>query len=175
MHTTLSALLAKMASKPDAALVFDADGYSIRPGYHVSEIKLAHVRSVDCGRGEDDWHETLVQLLDGPLSATPGGDYMSAGKFVNIADAVLDSIGSRTEGELIFEFAPGNSGIRKFSVGSVEYRDDAWIVQLSPVGAACKPALRTLAAIAQSAVGAGGTENRPSKSSCCGAASKSAC
>lgn len=169
MRTTLPALLAEIASKPDAALVFYAEGRAIRPEYHVTEIKLAHIRSVDCGRGEAEWDETLVQLLDGPGTTPIGGTYMSAGKFSKIARAALGLLGELTNGELFFEYAPGNAAARKLTVRSVEHREGVWVVQLDAVGAACKPLHRWRATGPINAGSACGDNAAiyPTGSSCC--------
>lgn len=66
MTTTMSAFLSQIAASPQAPLVFNAEGTDIRPEYHVTEVKLAHIRALDCGRGAAEWDETVAQLLDGP-------------------------------------------------------------------------------------------------------------
>ena len=62
-HHTLINILRTAADK---ALFFEyraGDG-SVRvgAGYHVTEVRAAHVRAVDCGGREDAWAEVIVQL-----------------------------------------------------------------------------------------------------------------
>jgi hypothetical protein len=73
MTTPLPSFLAEISQAQEARLVLHAEGTAIRPEYHVTEIELAQVRSLDCGKGEAQWDETLVQLLDGPATAPDNG------------------------------------------------------------------------------------------------------
>jgi hypothetical protein len=132
-------------------LVFHVEGAQIRPEYHVTEIKLAHVQALDCGRGEAQWDETLVQLLDGPAITPANGAHMAAQKFAEIAGAGLKGLSASAQGELFFEFGPANTAARKFAVHSIEQTDDTWQVLLGGVRAVCKPALRWSAANSDSA------------------------
>ena len=52
--STLESLIDALATTPDAELVFVAEGQDVRPGYHVTEVKFAHVRGLDCGRQRDE-------------------------------------------------------------------------------------------------------------------------
>lgn len=178
MTTTLSSFLSSIASQPQAALVFKAEGADIRPEYHVTEVKLAHIRALDCGRGQAEWDETLVQLLDGPPATGAGGKHMSAGKFGGITKASLDSFGESARGELFFEFAPANAAARKFAVHRVEYENDVWTVHLGAVSATCKPASRQLSAKSATARGCCATAAKPPpkvSTSCVTAKNDTAC
>jgi hypothetical protein len=138
--------LAEISQAPEARLVFHAEGTAIRPEHHVTEIKLTQMRSLDCGKGEAQWDETLVQLLDGPATAPDNGVHMSARKFAETAGSGLNGLRAPAKAELFFEFGPANSAARKLAVHSIEQRGDTWEVQLGGVSAVCKPALPWLAA-----------------------------
>lgn len=143
MYTTLPSFLTAIGRDANAALVFNAGGPAIKPAYHVTEIKLANIRAVDCGRVESEWTETIVQLLDGPDgSVAPDAEWMSAGKFTGIAEASVDGLADPMDGELFFEFAPDHGVLQKLSVGSIEQTNEGWVVQLEPVTAVCKPMQR---------------------------------
>ena len=44
----------------DVALRFKTDAGEISGGYHVTEWKVASVRSIDCGGHTDAWDETIL-------------------------------------------------------------------------------------------------------------------
>lgn len=50
--------------RPGAALVFEFPHGRIRPGYHITELLSASIRSVDCGGDPSSWHEGVLQLLE---------------------------------------------------------------------------------------------------------------
>ena len=137
---TLKTLLEELQQQGDAALVFCAGDQSIRPRYHVTEIKCAEVQSIDCGRGAEQWTEVTVQLLDGPAAA--GGEYMTAAKFSGIATAAGKLSPVTEEHRLFFEFAPGNGPLRKYRATKLERDVGRAVVQLSAETAVCKPLAR---------------------------------
>ena len=76
----LLAVLADHAAQP---LLFTYDGATIRPGYHVTEVKTGRFTSLDCGANAEAWTETFIQLWD---VDEDGRSHMTAGKFVAIID-----------------------------------------------------------------------------------------
>ena len=155
MTTTASSFVSELAAAPEAPVVFDIEGRPIRPEYHVTEVKLAHVRAVDCGRGESEWDETLVQLLDGPATSV-SGSHLSASKISDIINTGRNALHTPDQAELYFEFSRAHAALRKLAVHSIEYQDDGWLVRLAAVSAVCKPALRHV------------TENPNADPGCCG-------
>ena len=83
----------RLETAADKALVFErrADGKSVRigAGYHVTEVRAANVRAVDCGAQEDAWAETVVQLW---VPEGAEGAFMSAQKFLDILERVTANV-----------------------------------------------------------------------------------
>lgn len=153
--STLNNFIDALSAAPETELIFTVEGEDIQPDYHVTEIKLAHVRGLDCGKQTDEWDESLVQLLDGPAEPSPNAEFMSVATFLKIAGAGDSAIKAFDGSELYFEFSSGNRALSKLSVHNVSVTDGRTIVELGPVSAICKPAFR------------GQTEN-VNQSGCCG-------
>lgn len=150
---------------PALPLVFAFGGERINPGYHVTEVKHAAVRSLDCGRGSDQWDELVVQLLDG--SPASDEEHMSGGKFLGIVNAALSSLTIQQPTELFFEFSPGNTAIRKLRIESAQSDDQQAVVTLGPEQAVCKPFQRAKLAGAQTGATTGCCGPAQTTSSCC--------
>lgn len=130
-------LLALTRALPgDAPLEFTTEGGTIGPGYHVTELKMAQIVSVDCGARKSAWTEATLQLLDGE-----GGAHMTVGKFSKIlaqSARHLDGLGSSP---LRVEFAHGNVGMQIFEPTEPKLEDGIVTLGLRPVRAHCKPAI----------------------------------
>lgn len=105
---TPDALQERLAAlPPDAPLVFRTAQGEIRGGYHVTELKLAEINSIDCAARQSRWRELTLQLLDGA-----GGAHMPARKLQGIlaqSARHLDGVGHTP---MRVEFAHDNSGMR---------------------------------------------------------------
>ena len=144
---TLGQFLRLIETDPKSDLVFTCDGHTVRPGYHVTELKHSEIHSIDCGRKTSTWNETSVQLLDGP--AAGDHSYMSASKFAGIARSSLAGIPGLEHGELFFEVSPPNMALGKWAVGAIDRTNNRTVVTLGPVRAVCKPVHRAFAAEGQ--------------------------
>ncbi len=133
----LNELLEAMRTLPeDAPLVFSMPDGPSGEGYHVTELKLAHIKSVDCAAKLDTWTEATLQLLD-----SQGKTHMAVGKFANILDQSLRRIEGLGNSPLRIEFAHGNVGIRVFEPAVPVFSDGAAQLSLQPIKALCKPAM----------------------------------
>lgn len=143
---TLRALDTNLSAFPDQTkVIFETDSGRIGGGYHLTELKLAQVTSIDCGGQMDSWTEASLQLLDGPI-----GDHMTAAKFRAIISHSLDRIAGLGDVSLSVEFAPQNAGLRLYEIADVQDSDGAAIVALREKTALCKPALTCMPKSAQS-------------------------
>ena len=88
-NTEVGNLMALLLKKPEIPLIFYLEGISINQGYHVTEVKHASIKSMDCGRRADAWEEIIIQLLDGQASSAQG--FMSTSKFTSIVSGTLKS------------------------------------------------------------------------------------
>ncbi|MEE9347139.1 MAG: DUF6428 family protein [Robiginitomaculum sp.] len=142
IQSTLNSFVKRLSENPDAALVFITEGRRIQPDYHVTEVKLASVRAMDCGRKVAQWNEVLVQLIDGPQEQSQSAEFMSSKKFTSIAMASQNALSGEDDAALYFEFAAENLGMRKWSITGIAEKNGETLVQLTAVTAACKPAQR---------------------------------
>ena len=143
----------------DAPLIFVTENGPINAGYHVTEVKLASVRSLDCAARRSDWTEAQIQLLDGR-----GQDYMTVGKFTGILRKATTELVGLLEAPVKFEFSHGNKGLHILEPGRPIMGSHEVSLPLGEVNAACKPAVEV--ALASTNTGCyGGAQKAPS--SCC--------
>ena len=133
--TTLTDLLTDLKTlDPDLPLVFATDEGEIGGGYHVTELKRAHINSIDCGGRLSDWVETNLQLLDGT-----DRNHMKVGKFIGIASRSIDLVDGLSDGPLSFEYSPSNIGLRRYQASGITVQNDQITLRLSEDSAQCKP------------------------------------
>lgn len=134
-------LLDVLALDPAKPLVFVRDGATIRPGYHVTEVKTGRFTSLDCGAQFEAWTETFIQLWD-----VDDGDrtYMTAGKFAAIIDKVVRLSPFDAGTKLTFEVSDGEQAMRLFKAAGMEADDHRVTVRLVQRPASCKPRDRWL-------------------------------
>ena len=124
----------------DRKLIFTTGDHEIGSGFHVTELKLADTRSIDCGANQSSWTESTIQLLDGH-----GGTHMTVRKFAGIVDQSVRAMPGLADAKLRIEYAPGNVGKHIHHIGAVERADDAVHVTLQNDQALCKPATSSAA------------------------------
>ena len=158
---TLNELTADLYRFPaEAALLFETDSGPIGAGYHVTELKLSEVTSIDCGGTLSSWRETALQLLDGS-----GDRPMQVGKFLAIADKSSKAIPGLGSCPLRVEFSHGNTGKQIFQPGSATLLNGIVSVPLLGDPATCKPAqpMRPIRA-----VDSANCARTPTQAGCCG-------
>ena len=153
---TLKALLDTLDGHDERDVLFRIGDTDIGAGYHVTEIKQAKVRSIDCAARISEWQESQMQLLDGSA-----GDYMPAGRLAWIIGKAEDALPGILSAPLSIEFSPGNQGLGKYTIASMHEDDNRMIVALQADRANCKPIMEILSA-GQTASCCGQT------ASCCG-------
>jgi len=158
-----------LAEKPQMPVKFLFGDSVINPGYHITEIKHATIKSVDCGKSSDIeyWDEISVQLLDGAKNSTQG--HMSASKCLGIINTALQLLSAESDARLFFEYAPNNGPLVKLHIDSVKRTDDAYIIILDSEHAVCKPFQRAKAASLNSEFPSRALE-QPLASGCCASA-----
>jgi hypothetical protein len=140
MHTptvTTRDFIASLQPHTDKRLVFEHDSQCIQPGYHVTEIKAASFRSLDCGARSQQWEETIVQLWD--VADKPHAGHMSVRKFLAIWRKVEDDVGLSGEAEIKFEWGDAAMPAAFYTLNSLREEGDLIIASLEPVRATCKP------------------------------------
>ena len=85
---TTSDFLSILKDHPEKELVFEyREGSTVAPGYHITEVKTLSIQSVDCGRREDAWTETVVQLWENPAEGEKS-NFMTVYKALGILGKV---------------------------------------------------------------------------------------
>ncbi|CTQ56045.1 hypothetical protein LP7551_04602 [Roseibium album] len=134
---TPETLLNRLKGMPtDAPLVFQSEQGEIGSGYHVTELKLSRITSIDCGARVDEWVEAALQLLDGK-----GREHMPVGKFAGIVAQSIGKVPGLRNSPMHVEFSHNNKGMRIYEVGEPDFNDGRVTVSLSEERAHCKPAL----------------------------------
>ncbi len=165
--TTLGAFLDALPKEDGVEMVF-ADGTGeIRPGYHLTEFRLARIAAIDCGRNREGWVEAQMQLLDG--SGNDDG-YMTVGRFHAIAGASIRALPGLEDGQLVVESGFGGTQLVKSWVGSVEPSGGKVHIGLTADHAQCRPAMAALEA-ADAGIGYGCGANATGLE-CCGTVAK---
>ncbi len=129
-------LMTSLLDNPEMPLRFYLNDVSINQGYHVTEIKHAHIKSTDCGKHTDAWEEILIQLLDGNADSTQG--FMSSSKFTNIVNSTLRSFSENSSPRLFIEFGPNNGPLQKLRIESVDCNTHEVSIHLAYEQATCK-------------------------------------
>ena len=98
----------------DKSLLFEyAPNLLVGANYHITEVKLITVDSVDCGAQADAWKETIIQLWVSP-SELGKTEFMSAFK----ALAILNKVGTIKpyvkDSEVKFDFTGAIESTLKF-------------------------------------------------------------
>ena len=128
-------LIARLKTLSEIApLIFVTEDGPINAGYHVTEVKLASVQSLDCGARRSSWNEVVIQLLDGS-----GQDFMTAGKFTGILKKATTKLEGLDDAALKFEFSNGNKGLRILEPGNPVATENAVSLPLGNANAVCKP------------------------------------
>ncbi len=140
ISASLEGFLSAISADPTVPLVFVQNGRSINSDYHVTEFKSVAVAAIDCGRHEDSWHETVVQILDGPVNKR--GSYMAAGTFQKIAEISMKRLPALAKGALIFEFGFENAAMQRLKPEVKSIRAGQISVELHPLKSTCKPQMR---------------------------------
>jgi hypothetical protein len=135
--TTLDTLLIALEPHAGKELVIDYGGRTIRPGYHVTEVKAGSFVTLDCGGNPDAWQETILQVED---IAQEGGDgYLSVGKFRGILDHVAQRVKLDAGARLTFEVGPPDAAMQVFDVDGLGVEAGRIVLRLVARSAICKP------------------------------------
>lgn len=156
---SLGAILAALESYGEKPLVLDYGGRTIRPGYHVTEVKAGSFVTLDCGGNPDAWRETILQVED--LGPEGEHEFMAVGKFRGILAKVAERVTLDPDARLTFEVGPPELPMQVFDVDTLRLDADRAVLRLAPRPAICKPRHRAAHAAADAA--------------CCGPAAQKPC
>ena len=152
---TIGDLLAFLAEHKDKPLVFRFDGRSVKPGYHVTEVKAGAFSALDCEANPESWTEIFIQLWDVEEGERT---HMPSGKFAAIIRKVTKHLALDPTAKLTFEFSDGLAPMQLHKASMPSIAQGQVNVELSPRPASCKPRDRWLA------------QQTKATTSCCGPA-----
>tara|TARA_R110002073_G_scaffold279026_1_gene442780 strand:- start:12613 stop:13110 length:498 start_codon:yes stop_codon:yes gene_type:complete len=120
------------------ALLFEyKEGQFVDTNYHITEVKNAVIKSVDCGGRSDVWNETIIQLWESPSEKGKLG-YMKSKKALEILERV--SAIHPFDGEAITKFEYSNENFHKadLEIQDVQFEANKMIVKLFVSATDCK-------------------------------------
>lgn len=136
--TSVNDLTTFLAAQPKShQVLFEAEGDAVGLGYHLTELRLARISSIDCGGVEDAWNEAQMQVLD-----APGDAAMSAGKMAAILARSAAAIDDLAESPLNVEFSHGNQGVGRYQFGAPRLSDGVITLPLTKMQPECKAMTR---------------------------------
>lgn len=157
---SLGAILAALEPCAGKPLMIEYGGRTIRPGYHVTEVKAGSFVTLDCGGNPDAWRETILQVEDiGPQGEH---EFMTVGKFRGILGKVAERVTLDPDARLTFEIGPPEFPMQVFDVDALHLDTDSTVLRLTPRAAICKPRHRAVQSADTGCCG------RSAQQPCCG-------
>lgn len=139
---TTREFLDRLAPHAELLLTWWADGAAVPAGYHVTEIKSAAVRAMDCGGRAARWHETVLQVL--PPVAPSGEAPMKVAKFLSIFGRVAAGVPIEEDAHVRVEHGALGRPAVGYLIEEIGVGPHGVEVRLAPPVVACKGADPTL-------------------------------
>jgi hypothetical protein len=153
---------AALERHPGTSLVFDFPHGRVRPGYHITELLSAAIRSVDCGGNPSAWHEAVLQLVEPAGGADRA--WLSAAKASGILKKAAPAAPVPDDAELLVELRPeGADAARRYAMGPCSLEDGLLVFRAAGAGTQCKPAAKAWAGTGC----CGSKEAAPAGGACC--------
>ncbi|WP_413992203.1 DUF6428 family protein [Labrys okinawensis] len=134
---SLGAILSALGPHAAKALIIRYGDRTIRPGYHVTEVKAGSFVTLDCGGNPDAWQETILQVED--LGPEGERSFMHVGKFTGILNQVGTRVRLDPDARLTFEVGPPGVPMQVFDVDTLQIRAEQVELRLGARAAICKP------------------------------------
>ena len=127
----------QLQQNPTLDLQFQyAAGKWVAASYHITEIKLAPITSVDCGGVMNKWTEVIVQLWEPDEKQQERA--MKVHKALSIVDLVEKMLTLDPDGAVKIEFGNSQFDTRQMYPSTITADGDNLIVDLSPDFVQCK-------------------------------------
>ncbi len=139
--TTNEFITALRKAPKDRLLFVNEAGDVVHAGYHLTELKAAHLDTVDCGGQMNRWNETVLQLW---VPANADEEYMTGRKFLSIFDKVAGMIPLQFEAEIRVEYGDEDFFPSLYHVRAVTRNNGTTRVLLEPPSTTCKARDRRL-------------------------------
>jgi hypothetical protein len=131
---------AQLSEHPDHYLQFEyAENTKIKPTFHITEIKLAPITSVDCGGKMSAWTEVIVQIWEpGVNDQAESIRPMKVAKALSIIELVERSLPIHAKAIVKIEFGNTQYDTRQLLPKALKVIADELIVDLRPDTVQCK-------------------------------------
>lgn len=131
-------LLEVLNAHKDKSLLFEYQPQEfVKANYHITEVKLVKIDSVDCGSKTDAWNETIIQLWESPMEIGKR-DFMSVYKALSILKKVGKMKPYDMEAEVKFEYSNKKFHTAQMFVNDFEIQDNNLIIKLGVEKTDCK-------------------------------------
>lgn len=162
---TTATFLDLLRQHPGQPLQFRADGDTLPPGFHLTEVKRVRYSTMDCGAATHEWSETQFELW---VPRGAGRDAMPADKFVRIVDRVEKQLPLEggTPARIFASFAGQPPAL--YDVTSVTSRDGVLWVDLAADRTRCKAAERRAESAGGGCCGSSAPDASTSSDAACG-------
>lgn len=135
------------------------DGKFVDNSFHITEIKLAPITSVDCDGVMNKWTEVIMQLWEPDEKQTERS--MKVGKALSIIAIVEKILPLDDDADLKIEFGNSQFDTRQMLPAYITAESDTLTVNLSPGYVQCKA--QTVAALAEPEIKARNAARRQQK------------
>ena len=123
-------------------LIFKINEMTVPLDYHITEIKDATFKTVDCGGKKDQWRETIIQLWNSENTTTKRA--MTADKALSIINKVNAITPLSDEDAINFEYRQKMNGTTAiYAIAEVQILENSLIVQLGNIPTQCKAVERS--------------------------------
>ncbi len=133
---TIGTLLAACDAQPRAFLTFSCQSRPVKPGYHITDVRVGQFTTLDLQGNPEAWSEIFIQLWD-----VADGDPapMQAEKFAAIVRKVCNHAELDPSAKLTFEVSDGIAPIQSYRAGFPEEVSGVLRVFLEPRAASGQP------------------------------------
>ena len=132
-----NAFKTQLEQHPEHHLQFEfAQNQRVHPSFHITEIKEANIRSVDCGGKMNAWTEIIVQLWEPDHSKDERS--MKVSKALSIIKLVEKTLPLRPNSSLKIEFGNDSFDTRQMHPQDFEITANEIIVKLTADKTQCK-------------------------------------
>ncbi len=139
----LSEFINYLEQSTNKDLIFKVDGLAIPLDYHITEIKDASFKTVDCGGEKDQWRVTVVQLWN---TQNPEKEKrsMSAEKALSIISKVNQITPLDQKSTINIEYRKNNSETTAiYAIAKIEAINNKLIAELGNIPTQCKAIKRS--------------------------------
>lgn len=132
-----NAFIETLQKNADLELTFAFASGNIRNDYHITEVMSTAVSAIDCGKGLDQWNESVIQLFEPSKESNLRS--MKVQKALNIFKKSSEVIKIADDSNVILEFRPtGAAAAQRYTVADVKTEAGKLVVRSTGATTQCK-------------------------------------